>query len=106
MVARSAFTQLRYSLLILLLTTFFIVTLFLAPVASWAVPARHIQALGLLAWVMMTASYLPTLRFYGLSPLWALLLPLVGALYAGMTWSSALRYWRGERSRWKGRVYR
>ncbi|MBN1135170.1 MAG: glycosyltransferase [Anaerolineae bacterium] len=106
MVARSAFTQLRYSFLILLLTTFFIVTLFLVPVASWAVPARQVQALGLLAWAMMAASYLPTLRFYSSSPLWALLLPLVGLLYAGMTWSSALRYWRGERSRWKGRVYR
>jgi len=105
MVARSAFTQLRYSLLILLLTTFFIVTLFLVPFASWAAPARHVQALGLLAWAMMTASYLPTLRFYGLSLLWALSLPLVGVLYIGMTWSSALRYWRGERSRWKGRVY-
>ena len=22
-----------------------------------------------------------------------------------MTWSSALRYWRGKRSEWKGRVY-
>jgi len=106
MVARSAYTQLRYSPLILLLTIFFVVTLFLVPVASWAAPARQVQGLGLLAWAMMVASYLPTLRFYGMSPLWALLLPLVGALYAGMTWSSALRYWRGERSRWKGRVYR
>ena len=106
MVARSAFTQLRYSLLILLLTTFFIVTLFLVPIASWAAAARQVQVLGLLAWAMMIASYLPTLHFYGLSLLWALLLPLVGVLYAGMTWSSALRYWRGERSRWKGRVYR
>jgi hopene-associated glycosyltransferase HpnB len=106
MVARSAFTQLRYSPVILLLTTFFIASLFLVPVASWAVPVRQVQALGLLAWAMMTASYVPTLHFYGLSLLWALLLPLVGVLYAGMTWSSALRYWRGERSRWKGRVYR
>jgi len=106
MVARSAFTQLRYSPLIILLTTFFIVTLFLIPAASWAVPVRQVQALGLLAWAMMVASYLPTLHFYGLSLLWALLLPLVGILYICMTWSSALRYWRGERSRWKGRVYR
>jgi len=106
MVARSAFTQLRYSMVILLLTTFFIVSLFVVPIVSWAVPVRHVQALGLLAWAMMTASYLPTLRFYSLSLLWALSLPLVGVLYMGMTWSSALRYWRGERSRWKGRVYR
>jgi hypothetical protein len=26
-------------------------------------------------------------------------------LYLGMTWSSAIRYWRGVRSRWKDRSY-
>jgi len=36
---------------------------------------------------------------------WALLLPLGAGLYLGMTWSSAIRYWRGVRSQWKGRVY-
>jgi len=30
---------------------------------------------------------------------------LIGAMYLGMTWSSAYRYWRGARSTWKGRVY-
>jgi hopene-associated glycosyltransferase HpnB len=106
MVARSAFIQLRYSPLILLLISFFLVTLFLVPLASWMVPVDRVQALGLLAWAVMMATYLPTLHFYGLSPLWALLMPLAGMLYLGMTWSSALRYWRGVRSRWKGRVYR
>jgi hopene-associated glycosyltransferase HpnB len=106
MVARSAFTQLRYSPLILLLTNFLLITLFLVPLANWAAPVDRVQALGLLAWAVMMASYLPTLHFYDLSPLWALLMPLAGALYLGMTWSSALRYWRGVRSRWKGRVYR
>jgi len=33
------------------------------------------------------------------------LLPLGAGLYLGMTWSSAIRYWRGVRSQWKGRVY-
>jgi len=106
MVARSAFTQLRYSLLILLLTTFFLVTLLLIPVFGAFAPADDTRILSALAAVMMIASYLPTLRFYSLSPAWALLMPLIGVLYLGMTWSSALRYWRGEKSRWKGRVYR
>jgi len=105
MVARSAFTQLRYSPLILLLTSLALVTLFLVPLVSWAVAVDRAQGLGLLAWATMIATYLPTLHYYGLSPLWALLMPLAGALYLGMTWSSALRYWRGVRSRWKGRVY-
>jgi hopene-associated glycosyltransferase HpnB len=106
MVARSAFTQLRYSVPILLLTSFFLVTLFFVPLATWLVPSVMVRVLGLLAWGLMMASYLPTLLFYSLSPLWALLMPVTGGLYLGMTWSSALRYWRGKKSTWKGRVYR
>ena len=40
-----------------------------------------------------------------MSPLWLVLTPLGASLYLAMTWSSAIRYWRGMRSRWKGRVY-
>jgi hypothetical protein len=105
MVARSAFTQLRYSPWILLATSFFIVALFIVPVLGWLSPASWARWLSVLALALMIVSYLPTLHFYRLSPLWAGLMPLVGTLYLGMTWSSALRYWRGERSQWKGRVY-
>jgi hypothetical protein len=31
---------------------------------------------------------------------------LIAGLFLAMTWTSAIRYWRGERTRWKGRVYR
>ena len=34
----------------------------------------------------------------------ALLLPLAGALYAAMTFDSALAHWRGRGGAWKGRV--
>jgi hypothetical protein len=47
----------------------------------------------------------PTLRYYRLAPARALLFPGVATIYIGMTWSSALRYWRGLRSQWKGRDY-
>lgn len=55
--------------------------------------------------VFLCISYLPTLLYYRLSPLWALLLPIIATLYLAMTWTSAMRYWRGIRSRWKGRTY-
>jgi hopene-associated glycosyltransferase HpnB len=105
MVARSAFTQLRYSIWVLLATTAAMVFAFWLPCAGLAVGsagARTAAAVGLAA---MMASYYPTLRYYGRSPLWALTLPLIGTLYLLMTWSSAFRYWRGRRSEWKGRVY-
>ena len=45
-------------------------------------------------------------RIPGLRPAWTLALPLAGTLFLAMTWTSALRYAAGERSRWKGRSYR
>ena len=104
MVARSAFTQLRYSLTLLLGCTILMGLAFWMPVAALAGPPAAV-GLGVAAWAAMAVSYWPTLRYYGRSPAWALALPLVGTLYLAMTWTSALRYWRGERSRWKGRIY-
>jgi len=46
-------------------------------------------ALALAAWGVITATFVPAVRFFGLSPAWALTLPLAGVLYGGMTLSSA-----------------
>jgi hopene-associated glycosyltransferase HpnB len=103
MVARSAYTQLHYSTLLLLAVTLVFAFAYWLPLAGLFVPgARGLSALALL---VMALGYWPTLRYYGLSPLWLLLKPLGATLYIGMTWSSAIRYWRGVRSRWKDRVY-
>lgn len=103
MVARSAFTQLRYSTLVLLTVTVVFVLAYAAPLILLGAP--RIWPLAFVAWLAMTASYLPMLRYYRMSWLWALLLPLSAVLYLGMTWGSAIRYWRGVRSQWKGRIY-
>jgi hopene-associated glycosyltransferase HpnB len=103
MVARSAFTQLYYSNLLLLLVTLIFAAAYWLPLAALFLPgARGLAAAALLA---MALGYWPTLRYYGMSPLWLLLTPLGASLYLAMTWSSAIRYWRGVRSRWKDRVY-
>ncbi|WP_235281888.1 glycosyltransferase [Methyloterricola oryzae] len=105
MVARTAFTQLRYSITLLATCTFLMVLMFWGPVAGLAAAdpmARSLSALGLAG---MLVAYLPTLNFYRRNPLWALAMPVIASLYLAMTWTSALRYWRGERSRWKNRVY-
>jgi hopene-associated glycosyltransferase HpnB len=105
MVERTAFTQLRYSIWLLLATTFILSLAFWLPgvgLFSSSLPVRCFAWAGVGA---MMASYLPTLRYYRRSALWAPALPLIGGLYLFMTWSSALRYWRGKRSEWKGRVY-
>jgi hopene-associated glycosyltransferase HpnB len=105
MVERTAFTQLRYSIWLLLATTFVMLLAFWFPWAgllSSSLTGRCFAVVGVLA---MLTSYLPTLRYYRRSILWAPMLPLIAGLYLLMTWSSAMRYWRGQRSEWKGRVY-
>jgi hopene-associated glycosyltransferase HpnB len=105
MVARSAFTQLGYSTALLLAVTAVFAFAFWLPVALAFVAPLPAQSLAVATLIAMFVSYVPTLRYYGLSPAWTLTMPLIATIYIGMTWSSAIRYWRGIRSRWKGRTY-
>lgn len=104
MIARTAFTQLRYSALLLLGTLIGMLLTYVAPVALLLSREQTAMILGAAAWVMMTLTFLPTLRFYRLSPLCAPLLPLVAVFYSYATWISALRYWGGRGGEWKGRA--
>jgi hopene-associated glycosyltransferase HpnB len=105
MVARTAFTQLRYSGLLLALCVISMAIVYGMPVLGLIYPDSRVFWSAVIGLAAMMASYLPTLRYYGLSPAWAPLLPVVAGFYMAMTLSSAFRYWRGERSRWKDRIY-
>ena len=103
MVARTAYTQLRYSPLLLAGTVLGLgITYLVPPALTFAGGAAGWLALA--AWAAMSLAYLPMLRFYGLSPLWAPLLPATSLVYLAATLDSARRYWRGAGGEWKGRV--
>lgn len=108
MVARSAFTQLRYSSILLVLTLIGMAVLYWAPpfiaVVAAALGQWPAAALALLAWGMMALSFIPTLRLYRQPLLFAPALPLAGLLYSLMTVGSAIAYWRGRGGAWKGRT--
>ena len=105
MVQRSAYAQLRYSVILLAACAAVLAVAFwIPPVASLAADGR-LRTLGLIAFTAMVITYVPTLWYYKRSPLWALALPLTGTLYLLMTVSSAMRYWRGTGAVWKGREY-
>jgi hypothetical protein len=53
----------------------------------------------------MALSFVPTLRFYRLSPLWGLALPAIASLYLYYTLNSAYQYLRRRGGQWKGRVH-
>jgi hopene-associated glycosyltransferase HpnB len=116
MIARSAYVQLRYNPALLAGTLIGLLLLYAVP------PTGVIAALiavavgatgsavavtgiaGLLGWALMTASYLPMLRLYRLSPLRAPALPLIAILYAAMTADSARRHYSGRAVSWRGRA--
>lgn len=105
-VARTAFTQLRYSLLLLLLCTLIMSGMFwCAPLSAMSYTNTVFVTSSILTWLAMFIVYTPVLRFYQCSPLWVIALPVTGTLYLMMTWTSAFRYWRGVRAHWKNRRY-
>ena len=104
MIARTAFTQLRYSTALLLGTLAGLFVTYLAPVALLLTQSYATRVLGLTAWVLMSLAFLPTIRFYRLPLLWVPLLPLAALFYAYATSLSAIRYWLNRGARWKGRT--
>ncbi|MGA8029843.1 MAG: glycosyltransferase [Bryobacteraceae bacterium] len=104
MISRTAFSQLRHSPLVLVATLLALFITYLLPPILLFSDQRLMIQFGIAAWLLMSICYLPMVRFYRLSPLWALSLPLVAAFYAGATIHSAIRYWTGLGGEWKGRV--
>ena len=104
MIARTAFTQLNYSALQLLGTLIGMLLTFVAPVALSLSTNPRVWAPALLAWCLMSASFLPTVIFYRLSPIWSPFLPVAIIFYAYGTFLSAVRFWLGRGGQWKGRA--
>jgi hopene-associated glycosyltransferase HpnB len=104
MVSRSAYAQLNYSPLVLAGTVLGMLILYVLPPVAALGAASTAMALGLLAWIGMAVSFQPMLRFYGVSPLWGIALPVIGLVYTGFTIDSALQFWRGRGGMWKGRA--
>ena len=92
MVARTAYSQLQHSPLLLLGTVIGMALLYLAPPLialtwSWHGEERAVLT-ALTAWGLMALTYLPTLRLYGRPPWESIALPVAATLYTAMTISS------------------
>jgi hopene-associated glycosyltransferase HpnB len=103
LIARTAFTQLRYSALLLAGTLVGMILIFVLPLALTFSANIRVWPFALAAWCLMTASFLPTVSFYRVRPILALLLPLAALFYTYATCLSAVRYWLGRGGQWKGR---
>ena len=104
MVSRSAYAQLNYSPLLLAGTVVGLALTYLAPVALALFAGGVPQFIGLFSWLLMAFAFRRALRFYGLSILWAPLLPAIAAMYMAFTVDSAYQHARGRGGMWKGRA--
>ncbi|MCW3478608.1 glycosyltransferase [Neisseriaceae bacterium JH1-16] len=109
MIARSAYTQLHHSLLLLAGAVVGMLLTYLAPVVLALVGLASDIGLGAvwpawLAWAAMITAYLPMLHEYRQPSGLALLLPLTALFYIGATLASAWRYYRHRGGQWKGRM--
>jgi hopene-associated glycosyltransferase HpnB len=104
MVARSAYAQLGYSPLALFGTFLGMIVVYAAAPAFALFATGSAQSSGILAWLAMGIAYQPILRFYKVTPLWGIVLPMIGFVYALFTLDSAIQHWRGRGGMWKGRA--
>ncbi len=104
MIARTAFTQLRYSPALLAGTLLGMALTYLAPPLLSLLASGAARWLGLGAWVAMAVCFYPVARLYDRSPAWGLALPAIAAFYSAATLGSAIDFWRGRGGRWKGRA--
>ena len=105
MIARSAYAQLRFSPLLLIAASLAMTLVWLVPPLAVLLGHGLPWFLGLLAWALFAAAYLPTLARFRRSFLWAPLLPAVALFYMAATIGSAVNYHRGRGVVWKGRAY-
>ncbi len=109
MISRSAYAQLRHNPLVLVGTVAGLALVYLVPPVALFVGltsgSTGTATAGGLAWLLMTATYLPMLRYYGQPLGLAALLPVTAFLYLLMTVDSAVRHYQGRGAAWKGRTY-
>jgi hopene-associated glycosyltransferase HpnB len=109
MVSRSAYSQLRNSVLLLIGTVLALVLIFVVPPMATVLGAVRGDVPELLAgaaaWAVMSATFIPMLRYYRQPRVAALALPVTATLYLAMTVDSARQHWLGRGAQWKGRTY-
>ena len=116
MVRRTAFTELKYSWLLLAGAQIGLVLLFVIPPAALVsgvigavliadsftqLLAAALAVKGLLALIIMRTVYTPAVRFFELPGGYKLTLPWCGVLYGLMTLDSACRHAAGKRLEWR-----
>jgi hopene-associated glycosyltransferase HpnB len=105
MIARTAYVQLGYSPWVLIGTCVGMLLVYVEPVLASLFATGALRWAGAVCWTGMALAFQPTLWRYQRSPVWGLLLPVIGLFYLLATISSAVRFYQGRGGQWKNRNY-
>jgi hopene-associated glycosyltransferase HpnB len=106
MVSRTAYEQLNHSILLLIVSIFGMITIYILPFINLLIQNNSdLIILNFFSILLMTISFLPTARFYNVSFLFYFSLPFSSLIYMLMTINSASNYYFKNGNIWKGRKY-
>jgi hopene-associated glycosyltransferase HpnB len=106
MISRTAFTQLGHSWWLLAGAVAGLAITYLAPsLLTLFGPPGAAKGMGALAWLLMSAAYLPSVRYYRRPWFWAMMLPAIALFYLAATVLSGVAWARGRGGMWKGRAH-
>ena len=109
MVARTAYTQLNYSFILLIGTIVAMILVYLISLLGIIIGIilrnNNIIIINLVTYLLITISYFPIIKIYKCSYIYIFTLPFIAFLYTLMTIDSAVKYLQGKYGSWKGRVY-
>ena len=109
MIARTAFEQLKYSITLVILSTFGMLLIYVYPYFALVTNFNNLDTfrltINLVTIVLMTISLIPTVNFYKLNYIYYFSLPISATFYIFMTIDSTLNHFLKKGNVWKGRKY-
>jgi hopene-associated glycosyltransferase HpnB len=109
MVSRTAFEQLNFSIIILLICCLGMFLIYLTPYIILAISVfdleKNLMIINLLTIFLMTIVFIPIMKFYKVDQKYLAFIPLFSSLYIIMTCSSAINHFSKKGNKWKGRSY-
>ena len=109
MVSRTAFEQLNFSIITLLICCLGMFLIYLTPyfilTISFFDLEKNLMIINLLTIFLMTIVFIPIMKFYRVDQKYLAFIPLFSSLYIIMTCSSAINHYSKKGNKWKGRSY-
>ncbi len=105
LVTRTAYTQLRYSPILLLICMLIMSIAFIIPLIA-ILQDGSMMLMGLATFFIQIICYFPILKYYSMNPLYALSLSFIGILYMLFTLNSSYHYYFNKGALWKKRYYK